>query len=60
MKHDSNFEPERQATATEYKLALYAELKRDRDENKDGPIIPVRIVSLIDRAFIRANSGEFQ
>jgi len=60
MKHDTNFQPDRQPTALEYKMAIYAELQRDRRVNSDEPIIPVRILSLIDRAFIRANAGEFQ
>lgn len=60
MKHDTNFTPNRQPTALEYKMALYAELERDRRVNADDPIIPVRVLSLIDRAFVRANAGEFK
>lgn len=61
MKHipQDNF-AEQGVTATEYKLALYAELKRDREANTGDPAIPVRILSIIDRAFVRANAGEFQ
>ena len=61
MKHVTEFMPDDQGTAaTEYKLALYAELKRDREVSVDEMPIPVRIISLIDRAFLRAHSGEFK
>jgi len=60
MKHDTNFTPDRQPTALEYKMALYAEMQRDRRVNADEPIIPVRVLSMIDRAFARANAGEFE
>ena len=58
MKHDNNFEPERQATATEYKLALLREIAADDATHDDK--LPVRVFSLIDRAFAKANAGEFQ
>lgn len=60
MKHipQDNFTAQR-ATANEYMLALYAEIKAD-DKANPNDVIPVRVFSLIDRAFARANAGEFK
>jgi hypothetical protein len=60
MKHDTNFQPERQVTATEYKLALLRELAADDAARDVSDRLPVRVLSLIDRAFVRANAGEFR
>ena len=60
MKHDTNFQPERQATGAEYKLALLREIAADDEGRDTSDMIPVRVFSIIDRAFARANAGEFQ
>ena len=46
-------------TPAEIKLALYHELVAS-DERGDDPKIPLTISSVIDRAFARANAGEFK
>jgi len=46
-------------TPAEIKLALYHEL-RASDKRGDDPKIPLAISSVIDRAFARANAGEFK
>lgn len=60
MKHDTNFQPERQVTAMEYKLALLREIAADDAERDVTDMLPVRVFSIIDRALDRANAGEFQ
>lgn len=60
MKHIPQFTPATQATATEYKLALLREIAAD-DKGRDvSDMLPVRVFSIIDRAFARANGGEVQ
>lgn len=46
-------------TPAEIKMALYHELVAS-DERGDDPKIPLTISSVIDRAFARANAGEFK
>ena len=60
MRHDTNFEPERQVTATEFKLALLREIATDDAGRDVHDMLPVRVFSIIERAFSRANAGEFQ
>lgn len=61
MKHIPQFTPANQGiTATEYHLAILAEIKADDAQHDFGDKIPVRIFSMLDRAFARANAGEFK
>ena len=60
MKHDTNFSPERQVTATEYKLALLREIGADDAGRDPSDMLPVRVFNIIDRALDRANAGEFR
>jgi len=58
MKHDRDISPARQATALDYKLALLREIGADDDGRDPSDMLPVRVFSIIDRAFAKANAGE--
>lgn len=60
MKHDTNFTPAAQPTATEYRLALLREIGRDDEGRDPSDMLPVRVFSIIDRAFAKANAGQVQ
>lgn len=60
MKHQANFQTPARVTGCEYFLALMDEIKSDDAAHDDGDKIPVRVLSLIERAFRRANAGEFK
>lgn len=48
-----------QPTPMEMKLAFASELKRD-DERHPDDMISIRVYGILDRAFRRANAGEFR
>lgn len=56
MKHDMDFTPDAQPTPLDYKLALLREIGRDDEGRDPSDKLPVRVFSIIDRAFAKVGA----